>query len=81
MCERSSFVLVGSSTSFSSGPASVGQQGDGQLIKRVESGLHEKLIRVLMKLKWAGTDKAALSMLMWTSACTGAHASASACFY
>lgn len=40
---------VGFSTSFSQDLASDGQQGDSLLIKQAGNGLHEKLIRVLMK--------------------------------
>lgn len=50
-----SFVSVVSSTLFPSGRARVGQR-DGQLIKQGGNGLHEKLIRVLMKAKWAGSS-------------------------
>lgn len=48
-----SFCLLCSSGSFPSGLAWVGQEGDGQLIKQTGKGLHEKLIRVLMKEKGA----------------------------
>ncbi len=49
--ELRSFVLV---VSVPLGLAWAGQQRDGQLIKQAGNGLHEKLIRVLMKANWAG---------------------------
>lgn len=48
------FVLVVLSAFFPLGRAWVGRR-DGRLIKQAGNGLHEKLIRVVMKAKWAGS--------------------------
>lgn len=48
------FVLVVGATLLPAGLAGVRQQRDGQLIKQRENGLHEKLIRLIMKGKQAG---------------------------
>lgn len=52
------FVWVVLSALFPPGRAWVGRR-DGRLIKQAGNGLHEKLIRVVMKAKWAG------SLLRW----------------